>query len=86
MFATVLAVVIVAYILLHRNADAEKNIYYAGFTGGAGSSEFQNYWDTDGYYDLAAVDEGYYYMNSGSNMLLFFNLETNDVIPVCAKP
>ena len=85
-FATVLAVVIVAYILLHRNADAEKNIYYAGFTGGAVSSEFQNYWDTDGYYDLAAVDEGYYYMNSGSNMLLFFNLETNDVIPVCAKP
>ena len=56
-FATVLAVVIVAYILLHRNADAEKNIYYAGFTGGAVSSEFQNYWDTDGYYDLAAVDE-----------------------------
>ena len=85
-FGAVLAVVIVAYILLHRNADAEKNIYYAGFTGGAGSGEFQNYWDTDWYYDLAAVDEGYYYMNSGSNMLLFFNLETNDVIPVCAKP
>lgn len=85
-FAAVLAVVIVTYILLHRNADADKNIYYAGFTGGAGSSEFQNYWDTDGYYNLAAVDEGYYYMNSGSNMLLFFNLETNDVIPVCAKP
>ena len=84
-FAVVIVTASLIYILSHRNTEAEVGMNYASLDGVNGDSDFQNYWDTDGWYDLAAVEDGYYYMNF-DQMLLFLNLETNDVIPVCAKP
>lgn len=84
-FIAVLVGAMVTYVLLHKNTEAEKGLDYASLIGVTGDSDFQNYWDTDGWYDLAAVEDGYYYMNF-EQKLLFLNLETNDVIPVCAKP
>lgn len=83
-FVAALAGAVTTYILLHKNTEAEKGMDYASLSGVTGDSDFQNYWDTDGWYDLASVEGGYYYMNF-EQMLLFLNLETNDVIPVCAK-
>ena len=84
-FSVMIVLMILTYISLHKNTEAEKGLDYASLIGVTGDSDFQNYWDTDGWYDLAAVEDGYYYMNF-EQKLLFLNLETNDVIPVCAKP
>lgn len=84
-FFMTIFIVSMLYILLHKNKEAEKGMDYASLSGVTGDSDFQNYWDTDGWYDLASVEGGYYYMNF-EQMLLFLNLETNDVIAVCAKP
>mgnify|MGYP002711198848 FL=1 len=84
-FFMTIFIVSMLYILLHKNKEAEKGMDYASLSGVTGDSDFQNYWDTDGWYDLVSVEGGYYYMNF-EQMLLFLNLETNDVIPVCAKP
>ena len=84
-FVAALAGAVTTYILLHKNTEAEKDMDYASLSGVTGDSDFQNYWDTDGWYDLAAVEGGYYYMNF-EQMLLFLNLETNVAVPVCAKP
>lgn len=74
-FIAVLVGAMVTYVLLHKNTEAEKGLDYASLIGVTGDSDFQNYWDTDGWYDLAAVEDGYYYMNF-EQKLLFLNLET----------
>ena len=84
-FFMTIFIVSMLYILLHKNKEAEKGMDYASLSGVTGDSDFQNYWDTDGWYDLAAVEGGYYYMNF-EQMLLFLNLENNEAVPVCAKP
>ena len=61
-FIAVLVGAMVTYVLLHKNTEAEKGLDYASLIGVTGDSDFQNYWDTDGWYDLAAVEDGYYYM------------------------
>ena len=57
-FIAVLVGAMVTYVLLHKNTEAEKGLDYANLIGVTGDSDFQNYWDTDGWYDLAAVEDG----------------------------
>ena len=51
-FIAVLVGAMVTYVLLHKNTEAEKGLDYASLIGVTGDSDFQNYWDTDGRYDL----------------------------------
>ncbi len=54
-FFMTIFIVSMLYILLHKNKEAEKGMDYASLSGVTGDSDFQNYWDTDGWYDLASV-------------------------------
>lgn len=84
-FIALLGLIIVVYISSHNNKEAAKSMDYESLQGLDLINVSQSYWNTDGAYDLAAAENGYYYV-SRENMLVYFDIETKDVIPVCAKP
>ena len=78
-------IAIVVYISIHNNKKAVINLDYSDLRGLDYSNKSQSYWNTDGAFDVAAAENGYYYVTM-ENMLVYFDIETKDVVPVCAKP
>lgn len=44
-----------------------------------------NYWNTDATHKIAAAENGYYYITD-EDMLVYFDMDNKEEIPVCARP
>lgn len=84
-FIALIGLVIVIYVISHNNKEAAKSMDYTSLQGLDMNNVSQCYWNTDGAYDVAAAENGYYYVTM-ENMIVYFDIESKDVIPVCAKP
>ena len=84
-FVVSVIISIMVYISIHNNKEAAISLDYTDLQGLEYSNESQSYWNTDGALDVAAAENGYYYVTT-ENMLVYFDIETKDVVPVCAKP
>ena len=84
-FVVSVIIAIMVYISIHNNKEAAISLDYTDLQGLEYSNNSQSYWNTDGALDVAAAENGYYYVTM-ENMLVYFDIETKDVVPVCAKP
>ncbi len=84
-FVVSVIIAIMVYISIHNNKEAAISLDYTDLQGLEYSNKSQSYWNTDGALDVAAAENGYYYVTT-ENMLVYFDIETKDVVPVCAKP
>jgi hypothetical protein len=86
-FTVFIAAVILIYVFSHKNKEAEIAINYDKLNVGEteGDDTSQNYWNTDESHMVAAAENGYYFMTNTGSYIMYFDIESNEVIPVCAK-
>jgi hypothetical protein len=85
-FVLIVGIAVVIFILIHREREAESGIQYKNLTNMETDTEdTQSYWSTNGH-NFAKGEGGYYFTNQTANSLMFFDADTKEIIPVCAKP
>mgnify|MGYP000760275915 CR=1 FL=1 len=70
---------------IHNNKEADVKINYDNIKHADIENIAQNYWNSDGIYNIAAAEDGYYYVTN-EDFLVYFDINTGDTVPVCAKP
>ena len=80
----VILVIIMTFILKSKQQAGIKilngNISLSSDTG-----DYQSCWATDSH-NFARAENGYYFMADNGKSLMYFDMDTKNVIPVCAKP
>ena len=61
-FIVSVIIAIVVYISIHNNKKAVIKLDYSDLQGLDYSNKSQSYWNTDGAFDVAAAENGYYYV------------------------
>lgn len=84
-FTVILLLAAGVYVLKHNKKEALTVINYGELGNISMDNDVQNYWNTNMDHPLAASERGYYYVTM-ENMLIYFEIESGDYIPVCAKP
>ena len=84
-FVVVIILILVFYIKIHNNKEADVKINYDNIKHADIENIAQNYWNSDGIYNIAAAEDGYYYVTN-EDFLVYFDINTGDTVPVCAKP
>ena len=84
-FVVVIILILVFYIKMHNNKEAVVKINYDNIKHADIENIAQNYWNSDGIYNIAAAEDGYYYVTN-EDFLVYFDINTGDTVPVCAKP
>ena len=83
---TVLAVIVLVFVLTHNNTEAASSVDYSNLSGLSTSlGEEQNYWNGHGPQSIATAEDGYYFITPEGAYLMYFDINTKDVIPVCGK-
>lgn len=81
-----LGISVAVFIRLHNTAEETQKMDYTHLTDmQADTDDSQSYWSTNGH-NFAKAEGGYYFLNETANSLMFFDSETKEYIPVCAKP
>lgn len=84
-FLAAIIAAVVVYVGLHRNKEAAAAIDYSGIKGINLKNVPPNYWNTNDVYRVAAAENGYYYITD-ENMLVYFDMDGKEAVPVCARP
>ena len=84
-FLAVVIIAVVVYVGLHRNKEASAQLDYSGIKGMNLENVPPNYWNTDAIHKIAAAENGYYYITD-EDMLVYFDMDNKDEVPVCARP
>lgn len=84
-FLAVVIIAVVVYVGLHRNKEASAPLDYSGIKGINLENVPPNYWNTDVIHKIAAAENGYYYITD-EDMLVYFDMDNKDEVPVCARP
>ena len=78
-------IAVVVYVRLHRNKEASAQLNYSGIKGMNLENVPPNYWNTDAIHKIAAAENGYYYITD-EDMLVYFDVDSKEEVPVCARP
>lgn len=84
-FLAVVIIAVVVYVRLHRNKEASAQLNYSGIKGMNLENVPPNYWNTDAIHKIAAAENGYYYITD-EDMLVYFDVDSKEEVPVCARP
>ena len=63
-FVVVIILILVFYIKIHNNKEADVKINYDNIKHADIENIAQNYWNSDGIYNIAAAEDGYYHFVS----------------------
>ena len=67
--------ILVFYIKIHNNKEADVKINYDNIKHADIENIAQNYWNSDGIYNIAAAEDGYYYVTN-EDFLVYFDINT----------
>ncbi len=83
----IVVVVLAVFLFIRKNKVSDTMpTMYAQVTGLESTQDnSQSYWSARGH-NFARGENGYYFLNTMGNSLMFFDEQTKEYFPVCAKP